>query len=138
MNTATLAYPAPSPLGPTVLRISLGLMWLTHGLVLKLLTFGIAGLGGWLASQGLPSALAWPLVLAESVGGALILLGVHGRWVSLALMPILIGAIVIHSGNGWVFTNANGGWEYPVFLLAATLAHLLLGDGAFALKRSAR
>ena len=135
---AVLAPQAPAALGPTVLRFSLGTMWLTHGLVLKLLTFGIAGLAGWLASQGLPSALAWPLVLAEITGGVLILLGVFGRWVSLALLPILIGAIGIHAGNGWVFTNANGGWEYPVFLLAASIAHVLLGDGALALTRTAR
>ncbi len=138
MTTSALALHAPSPLGPTLLRIALGLMWLTHGLVLKLLTFGIAGLSGWLATQGLPAALAWPLVLAEIGGGLLILLGVHGRWVSLALLPILVGATAIHAGNGWVFSNANGGWEYPLFLLAASVAHILLGDGAFALKRGAR
>lgn len=138
MTTSAVSLHAPSPLGPTLLRISLGLMWLTHGLVLKLMTFGIAGLSGWLATQGLPAALAWPLVLAEIGGGLLILLGVHGRWVSLALLPILVGATAIHAGNGWVFSNANGGWEYPLFLLAASLAHVLLGDGAFALKRGTR
>lgn len=136
MNTATMALPVPPALGTTVLRLSLGTMWLTHGLVLKLMTFGIAGLSGWLVSQGLPSAIAWPLVLAEISGGVLILLGIHGRWVSLALLPILIGATTIHAGNGWVFTNANGGWEYPVFLLAASIAHVLLGDGPFALRRT--
>ena len=137
MNTTTLALPATPSFGPTVLRVSLGLMWLTHGLVLKLLTFGIAGLAGWLTTQGLPAALAWPLTLAEILGGTLILLGLHGRWVSLALLPILVGAIGIHAGNGWVFTNANGGWEYPVFLLAASIAHVLIGDGAFALRSKA-
>lgn len=137
MNTTTLTpFPTAPAIGPTVLRVSLGLMWLTHGLVLKLMTYGIAGLSGWLATQGLPPALAWPLVLAEIAGGLLILLGVHGRWVSLALLPILLGATVIHAGNGWVFSNANGGWEYPVFLVAASLVHVLIGDGAFALKRS--
>lgn len=136
MTTTALARQAPASLGPTLLRISLGLMWLTHGLVLKLMTFGIAGLSGWLTTQGLPAALAWPLVLAEIGGGLLILLGVHGRWVSLALLPILVGATAIHAGNGWVFSNTNGGWEYPLFLLAASVAHILLGDGAFALKRA--
>jgi putative oxidoreductase len=121
-----------------LLRAALGAMWLTHSIVLKLMTFGIAGFAQWLGSVGIAPALAWPLVIAEIVGGVAILLGIHGRWASIALLPVLIGATAIHAGNGWVFSNANGGWEYPLFLLAASVAHILLGDGAFALKRSAR
>jgi putative oxidoreductase len=41
-------------------------------------------------------------------------------------------------GNGWGFTNPNGGWEYPIFLTLAALALALLWDGKLALKRSAR
>ena len=46
----------------------------------------------------------------------------------------LVGALFIHAGNGWVFTNANGGWEYPVFLAFAAATAALLGDGAFAVR----
>ncbi len=126
------------PRGPSIaaslLRISLGLMWLSHAILLKLMTFGIAGLAAWMDTQGFPPALAWPLVIAEIVGGTLILLGVHGRWASLALLPVLLGAISIHAGNGWVFTSPNGGWEYPVFLAIGSVVHFLLGDGEAALK----
>ena len=52
---------------------------------------------------------------------------------ALALIPILAGAAWVHAGNGWVFTAQNGGWEYPVFLIAASLAQALLGDGRYAL-----
>lgn len=128
--------PATAPLGAFLLRLSLGLMWLSHGLLLKLYTFGIAGLAAWLGSIGLPPALAWPLVIAETLGGLAIVLGWHGRWASLALLPILVGATVVHWPNGWVFSAANGGWEYPAFLIAASLAHALLGDGAYALRRA--
>lgn len=121
--------------GRLLLRLALGAMWLSHGLVLKLLTFGIAGLAAWLSSIGLPAAMAWPLTLAEILGGVLILAGWHGRWVSTVLSPILLGALWVHAGNGWVFTNANGGWEYPAFLLVASAAHAVLGDGAYALQR---
>lgn len=124
------------PIAASLLRISLGLMWLSHAIVLKLMTFGIAGLATWMGTQGFPPALAWPLVIAEIVGGTMILLGVYGRWASLALLPILIGAISIHAGNGWVFTSPNGGWEYPVFLAAASVVHFLLGDGEASLKPS--
>ena len=131
-NLKPTGYPAAASL--LLLRIGLAGMWISHGLILKFLTFGIAGLGSWLDSQGLPTALALPLILAEVGGGLLILAGFHGRWVSLALLPILIGALLIHAGNGWVFSNPDGGWEYPLFLTVMTVVHVLLGDGPFALK----
>lgn len=140
MTTATHRLPAAAitldKLGAAtlLLRVALGTMWLTHSIVLKLMTFGITGLAQWMGTVGFPPALAWPLVIAEIVGGAAILFGVYGRWASLALLPVLVGATAIHAGNGWVFSNANGGWEYPVFLIAASLVHALLGDGRYALR----
>ena len=47
---------------------------------------------------------------------------------------MLVGATLIHAPNGWLFTAPNGGWEYPAFLVAAALAHILVGDGALALR----
>lgn len=135
---ATFRNINPDDAGRLGLRLALGTMWLSHGLVLKLMTFGIAGLAGWLQSIGLPAALAWPLTVAEILGGVLILAGWHGRVVSTVLIPILVGAIWVHAGNGWVFTNAQGGWEYPAFLLIASFTHVLLGDGAYAFVRQHR
>jgi putative oxidoreductase len=118
-----------------LLRLSLGTMWISHAL-LKLLVFTMPGFETFLANQGMPTIIAWPVVLLELGGGLLILLGLHGRFVSLALLPILAGATLAHSGNGWVFSAPNGGWEYPVFLSAVSLVHALLGDGDYALKRT--
>ena len=71
---------------------------------------------------------------AEAVGGVLLVLGVQARWVALGLVSALVGAIVwVHLGNGWVFTAPGGGWEYPLFLIVASVALALIGDGAFAL-----
>lgn len=53
-----------------------------------------------------------------------------------ALIPILIGATWAHLGNGWVFSAPNGGWEYPAFLSIAAFVQYLIGDGAYALRRS--
>ncbi len=63
----------------------------------------------------------------------LLVLGIGSRWVALALLPVLAGAAWVHAGNGWVFSAPNGGWEYPVFLIAASLVQALLGDGRYAL-----
>jgi putative oxidoreductase len=62
-------------------------------------------------------------------------LGVRTREVSAALIPILVGALWVHSGNGWVFSSANGGWEYPLYLIVLSAAQALLGEGAFAVSR---
>jgi putative oxidoreductase len=115
-----------------LLRLSLGTMWLAHGL-LKLLVFTVPGFAAFLTTQGMPALLAWPVVLLELAGGSLILLGVRGRLVSLALLPVLLGAASVHLANGWVFTASGGGWEYPAFLIVASIIHGLLGDGAHAL-----
>lgn len=132
--TAGLTGPPVQALGKLLLRVSLAAMWLSHAIVLKVMTFGMAGLADWMGSVGFAPELAYPLVVAEIVGGIVILLGFHGRWVSLALMPVLVGAVGVHAGNGWVFTAAHGGWEYPVFLIAVSAAHFLLGDGPIAVK----
>ncbi len=124
--------PRFAPLAAALLRVSLGAMWISHAL-LKLLVFTMPGFAGFLAAQGMPAGLAWPVVLAELGGGLLILVGWHGRRASLALLPVMAGATLAHVDNGWVFSNAGGGWEYPVFLAAMSVVHALLGDGAFAL-----
>jgi len=64
----------------------------------------------------------------------LLVLGVRTRVVAAALIPILLGATWAHAGNGWLFSAANGGWEYPLFLTAAAAVQALLGDGALALR----
>lgn len=122
--------------GVLLLRVSLGVMFLTHGLLLKVMTFGLAGTAGFFESLGLPAALAYLTVFAEIAGGVLLILGVQTRWVALALLPILVGAFWVHAGNGWVFSGPKGGWEYPAYLAVLAVAQALLGDGAYALSPS--
>lgn len=119
-------------LGALVLRLALGTMFIAHA-ALKYFVFTLPGTAQFFQTLGLPPALAYLTFGAEAIGGLLILAGVYSRWVAAALIPILLGATWAHSGNGWVFTAANGGWEYPAFLAVAALAQALLGDGAYAL-----
>ena len=121
-----------APYAAFVLRVALGVMFIAHAL-LKYYVFTLPGTAKFFESLGLPGPLAYLTFFAELVGGALILAGVYSRWVSAALIPILIGATWAHSANGWVFTAANGGWEYPAFLAIAAAVQALLGDGKYAL-----
>ena len=128
--------PRFAPWGVALLRIALGAMFLAHSLWLKLVVYSLAGTAAFFESIGLPGALAYAVFLAEVIGGAMLVLGVHVRWAALALVPVLVGATWAHSGNGWLFTNEGGGWEYPAMLIVLAIAQSMLGDGAFALRPS--
>ena len=116
-----------------LLRLALGGMALAHGL-LKILVFTMPGTIGFFEQVGFPGWMAYIVVLFEVVGGVLLLAGVAVRQVAIALVPVLLGATYVHLGNGWVFSNANGGWEYPAYLTIAAVAQAMLGPGSFALK----
>ena len=117
----------------TLLRVSSGVLFLAHGL-LKVNVFTIAGTVGYFESLGLPGFLAYLTIAAEIGGGLALILGVATRLVSLALIPVLLGATWVHVGNGWLFSGEGGGWEFPLFWTVAQLAVVLLGAGAFALR----
>ena len=48
------------------------------------------------------------------------------QWI--ALLPILAVATWVHFPNGMIFSNANGGWEYPVFLAIASVVLILIDE----------
>lgn len=131
-----LSNSSPAAYGVTLLRVSLGVMWFAHAL-LKLLVFTLPGTAQFFVSVGFPGFLAYPVFAMELLGGIALVLGVYARQTALALVPVMAVAAWVHWPNGWVHTSAGGGWEYPVFLIAASLSLWLLGDGAVALRRSA-
>lgn len=130
------------PLNPSsatlVLRLSLGTVLLAHSLYLKLLVFTLAGTAQYFGSIGLPGVLAYLVFFVELIAGIAIVLGIKTRFFSALIIPILLGATWAHAGNGWLFTNTGGGWEYPLILTLMAVVLLGLGDGQFAIGFSKR
>jgi putative oxidoreductase len=120
-------------IGILILRLSLGVMFIAHGL-LKVMVFTMPGTVGFFESVGFPGFTAYVVVAAEIGGGVLLVLGIETRRVALALVPVLLGATYVHLGNGWVFSNEHGGWEYPLFLTLVTIVQALLGSGQYAVR----
>ena len=118
--------------GIALFRVTSGALLLTHGLI-KLLVFTPAGTAGFFESIGFPGILAYPVMAGEIGLGLALILGFMTRWAALAALPIMIGAIVPHAGNGFTFSNTGGGWEYPVFWAIALAVQAMLGDGAYAI-----
>ena len=120
-------------LAALLLRVSLATMFFAHAW-LKIAVFTPAGAAKYFESLGLPGFVAYLTMAAEIGGGVLLLLGIETRWVALLLVPLMAGTIVlVHGKNGWLFTNKDGGWEYPAFWIVGLIVLALLGDGAAAL-----
>lgn len=122
-----------APYAAFALRVSLGVLFLAHA-CLKIFVFTVPGTVSFFESIGYPGFLAYLVILGELGGGLLLLLGTYTSLVSLALVPLMIGATLQHAGNGWLFSAPGGGWEFPAFWTVLLGVQALLGDGAFALK----
>ncbi|MFG1427843.1 DoxX family protein [Roseixanthobacter glucoisosaccharinicivorans] len=122
-----------APYGLFLLRLALGAMWVSHALI-KYFVFTVPGFAGYLTNVGMPGFLALPVIGVELIGGLLIIAGVYARPVALLLIPVMLGAMSVHVGNGFLFSSAGGGWEYPAFLVIVSVVVALAGEGAFALR----
>ncbi len=124
-----------APYAAFIMRAALGVMFLAHGLT-KLIVLTPAGTAGFFESVGFPGFLAYPVIAFEIIGGLMLILGIYARPIAAVAVVQLFVAATVHFGNGWSFTNANGGWEYPIYLAVSALVVALAGDGAFAMKRT--
>ena len=120
-----------------LLRLALGGLFVAHGL-LKFLVFTLPGTAGFFESVGFPGWTAYIVAPAEVLAGVALIAGFQTRWVALAGIPILLGALAVHAGNGWSFSNAKGGWEFPLYLVVTAAVVALLGGGRIAVSKPAQ
>lgn len=124
-----------SDLGAFISRVSLGIVLVAHSLYLKGVVYTLGGTAAYFDSIGLPGWAAYAVFMIELIAGAALIAGYQVRLAALAVIPVLLGATWAHWSAGWLFSNAGGGWEYPLFLAIIALAQVFLGPGAFALKQ---
>jgi putative oxidoreductase len=114
--------------GITVLRLVVGIVFLMHG-GQKLFVWGFGGVAAFLGRLGIPApGLAAPIVtLVEFLGGLALVLGLYTRYAAALLaVDMLVAIVTYHLPHGFF---APKGVEYPLTLLAANLALVLLGPG---------
>jgi putative oxidoreductase len=121
-----------------VLRIAVGVVISAHGLM-KLGWIGKggtpAGTAGWFENaMGFKPGVvwAWAAILAETVGGVLLALGLGGPLPAAAVAAdLVVVTVTAHVPKG--FWAHNGGWEFPVPLAAGAFAVALIGNGRWSL-----
>jgi putative oxidoreductase len=122
-------------LGKLILRITLGLLVLLHGIAK--LDGGMGGIVGMVEARGLPGALGYAVLLGEVVGPLMLIAGFHARiGALLVFINMLVAILLAHMGElGRI--GPSGGWalELQGMFLASALALALLGPGRFSVNQ---
>jgi putative oxidoreductase len=119
----------------TLVRIVIGFDLLMHGW-LKVGTFGLAGVSGLMAKQGLEPATAFAVaaMFLETVGAVCIILGLFTRFFGAALaIELGIAFLVVHLKAG--FAVNKGGYEYVLLLGIVMFAIAIRGGGPYSVDR---
>ena len=118
------------------LRIPVGIIFMAHG-AQKLFGwfggYGLEGTGQFFESIGLAPGVVMAFLAgsAEFFGGLFILLGLLTRPSALVLaFTMLIAIVSVHLPNGLFMSN--GGYEFGLALLAASVSLMLSGSGKVA------
>ena len=121
-------------LGPLLMRVGLGAAFAYHGW-LKI-DCGVAIFAVFLESLGvpLPVLVDWLQIMAEGIGGLLLIAGLFTRFVTLPLIGIMIGAILLVKADlGFIVEGGSPGFSYETVLLAGLLGLLFMGPGRYSL-----
>lgn len=121
-----------------LLRITLGVVMFPHGAQKLFGWFGGNGFSGTIGymtgSAGLPWIVAFLVILIESVGAVMLILGLLTRLAAAGIVAVMLGAIfTVHLQYGffmnWSGQQAGEGFEYHLLAIGIALALLIRGGG---------
>lgn len=121
-----------------VLRVTVGVILAAHG-AQKLFGwfggYGLEGTGQWMESVGFAPGYLMALLagLAEFGGGIALVLGLLTRPAAAVAAFTMAMAMTVHLGNG-LFVS-NGGYEFALLLLSASVALVYMGGGSLSVDR---
>ena len=121
--------------GKLVLRLTLGLLMLLHGIAK--IGGGIGGIEGMLVANGLPAFVAYGVYVGEIAAPLMLIFGFHARTGAVLIVVNMLFAIGLAHLGEVVRLGSTGGWalELQAFFLFTAVAVALLGPGRFAINR---
>ena len=123
-------------IGKLLLRLTVGVLILFHGIAKTMHLETLDWIGGQLAELGLPAALSYGVFVGEIIGAVMVILGLYTRLGGLFIFINMIFALVLAHTQEFLSLSDHGGWaiELQVFFLMNALAVIFLGSGRFAIK----
>jgi len=125
----------------TIMRVLLALVFLPHGAQKVFGWFGGYGFSGtmdFFVKNGIPAALAFLAIMAESVGSVALFAGFFTRVAALGIaVNMIVCALGNHVQNGffmnWFGQQKGEGFEFHVLVLALAIALMIKGGGRWSL-----
>lgn len=126
----------------TIIRMVAGIIIFPYGMQKLLGWFddfgGGVGISASLKSfkeKRIPLFLAWMVIIGQSIGSVMLIIGFMGRFAAICNFIIFTGALFNHLPDGWTM-NWSGkkrgeGIEYFILLLTLLLIVVIKGSGAF-------
>jgi putative oxidoreductase len=118
-----------------LLRLSLGILMLPHGIQKTLGWWGGYGftntMNAFTAMMGIPAPLALAAILAESAGALLLIFGLFTRLSAFAIgVTMLVAALKVHWAGGFFMPK---GIEFFIPVIAIAIVLVIQGGGKWAL-----
>ncbi|GKW48674.1 DoxX family protein [Halomonas sp. NCCP-2165] len=123
-------------LGKLILRLSVGVLMLLHGIGKLLNPGSLNWISDLLAGYGLPSFLAYGVLIGELIAPIMAIVGWQTRLAGLLMAGNMVVAIALVHTSELFLLNQNGGWQLELqglFLFGAA-ALIFLGSGRLAVR----
>jgi putative oxidoreductase len=119
------------PFALLVLRIALGIIFMTHGYPKLGHLRGGAQMQGFFIEHGLPGYFAYVAGVIEMFGGGIVLIGLFTRPAALLLaLEMCVAIWKVHSGNGYLAVHD---YEFPLSLAVSCFVLATIGAGFISL-----
>lgn len=122
--------------GKLIIRLSVGVLMLLHGIAKLLNPGSLSWIGDQVASHGLPVFLAYGVLIGEVVAPLMAIVGWQTRIAGLLMVGNMVVAIFLaHTGELFAL-GRSGGWalELQGMFLFSALALVFLGSGRLAVR----
>jgi putative oxidoreductase len=123
-------------IGKLILRLTLGILMLLHGVAKVLNPDSVAGIGRSLASNGLPEFVAYGVYVGEVLAPVMMILGLFTRLSGAITVVNMIFAIWLVHAHQLAMLTKQGGWQLELqgFYLFCGLALVFFGSGRIAVR----
>ena len=122
-------------LGLLILRLTIGLLMIPHGINKLLYPDAFAFVQSTLEVKGLPTFIAYGVFIGEIVAPLLIVLGFRSRLAALVMFFNGLATLYLAYSDKLSALNQYGGWapELPALFFLGALALFFTGGGKYAL-----